>query len=164
MKMTLVDPAQFILWGGSGGLWRTLVFGTVAYFALVVMLRLTGKRTLSKMNAFDLIVTVALGSTLASVLLDSSVPLMDGLTALGLLAALQFVITWASVRSAVVRRLVKSEPTLLAKDGDYLHSAMRIQRVTKDEIDAAIRSGGFGALADVRCVVLETDGKLSVIR
>lgn len=162
--MTLVDPVQAVLSGGSGGLWRTLVFGTVAYIALVVMLRLTGKRTLSKMNAFDLIVTVALGSTLASVLLDSSVPLVDGLVALGLLVGLQFVITWASVRSALVRRMVKSEPTLLAKDGGYLHAAMRAQRVTEDEIDAAIRSEGFGKLADVRCVVLETDGKLSVIR
>ena len=162
--MTLFDPVQAVLSGGSAGIWRTLLFGTIAYVALVLMLRLTGKRTLSKMNAFDLIVTVALGSTLASVLLDASVPLVDGLVALGLLVALQFVITWASVRSGTVRKLVKSEPTLLAKDGGYLHAAMRRERVTQDEIDAALRSEGFADLGAVRCVVLETDGKLSVIR
>lgn len=162
--MTLVDPVQAVLSGGSSGIWRTLLFGTVAYVALVLMLRLTGKRTLSKMNAFDLVVTVALGSTLAAVLLDSSVPLVDGLVALGLLVALQFVITWASVRSGAVRKVVKSEPTLLAMDGDYLRAAMRRERVTQDEIDAALRSEGFDDLASVRCVVLETNGKLSVIR
>lgn len=162
--MTLVDPVQAVLSGGSSGILRTLLFGTVAYVALVLMLRLTGKRTLSKMNAFDLVVTVALGSTLAAVLLDSSVPLVDGLVALGLLVALQFVITWASVRSGAVRKVVKSEPTLLAMDGDYLRAAMRRERVTQDEIDAALRSEGFDDLASVRCVVLETNGKLSVIR
>lgn len=157
------DPAQLVLWGGSAGILRTLIFGTAAYVALVLMLRVTGTRTLSKMNAFDLIVTVALGSTLAAVLLDASVPLIDGLLALGLLVALQFVITWASVRSATVRKIVKSEPTLLAKDGEYLRGAMHAQRVTQDEIDAALRSEGFGSLASVQCVVLETNGKLSVI-
>lgn len=162
--MTFIDPAQAILSGGSAGIWRTLIFGTLAYGVLIVMLRVTGKRTLGKMNAFDLVVTVALGSTLASVLLDTSVPLLDGLVALGLLVALQFVITWTSVRSATLRRLVKSEPTLLASAGDYHLSAMRAQRVTRDEIDAALRSEGFSSLSAVRCVVLETNGRISVIR
>ena len=126
-------------------------------------LRLTGKRTLSKMNAFDLIVTVALGSTLAAVLLDTSVPLVDGIAALFLLILLQFLVTSVAVRSQWARSLVKSEPTLLAKDGEYLASAMFGQRMTKDEVDAALRSEGFAALDDVRFVVLETNGKISVV-
>ena len=60
------------------GLLRVLVVGTLAYAALVLLLRVTGKRTLSKMNAFDLIVTVALGSTLATVLLSKDVALAEG--------------------------------------------------------------------------------------
>ena len=80
-----------------------------------------------------------------------------------MLIALQFVITWLSVRSAWVRSLVKSEPTLLVRDGIYLDKAMRAQRVTKAEVEAALRDHGLGAIDQVGCLVLETDGSLSVV-
>lgn len=76
----------FDTWQGLG---RIVVVGVLAYAALVIFLRFSGKRTLSKMNAFDLIVTVALGSTLATILLSKDVALAEGLLALLLLIALQ---------------------------------------------------------------------------
>ena len=84
---------------------------------LLLLLRVSGKRTLTKMNAFDLVVTVALGSTLATVMLTKSVALAEGLTAFVLLIFLQFVLTWLFVRSQAASRLVKSEPTLLVYQG-----------------------------------------------
>ena len=84
---------------------------------LLLLLRVSGKRTLTKMNAFDLVVTVALGSTLTTVLLTKSVALAEGLTAFVLLIFLQFVLTWLFVRSQAASRLVKSEPTLLVYQG-----------------------------------------------
>lgn len=147
-----------------GGLLRVLLFGTAAYVALIVMLRVSGKRTLSKMNAFDLVVTVALGSTFASVLVSPSLPLVEGVLALALLISLQYVITWLSVRSPRVQGLIKGEPTLIVRRGVYLDDAMRQQRVTREEVLAALREQGIADLAAVACVVLETDGSLSVIR
>ena len=146
------------------GLARVLIIGTLAYAALIALLRLSGKRSLSKMNAFDLVVTVALGSTFATVILDNSIPLAEGVLALALLIVLQFVITWLSVRFEWVQDLVKSEPTLLVRDGNYLREAMRAQRVTKEEIEAALRENGTSDVAEADCVVLETDGSLSVIQ
>jgi uncharacterized membrane protein YcaP (DUF421 family) len=154
---------EALIFDGWAGPLRIAVIGTAAYVALIVLLRATGKRTLSKMNAFDLVVTVALGSTLATVLLDDGLPLVDGLTALALLVLLQFIITWASVRSASLRGLVKSEPTLLVRDGQRLPVAMRRARVTAEEVDAALRQNGIADIAKVRMVVLETDGSLSVV-
>lgn len=145
------------------GILRVLVVGLAAYAALIVMLRVSGKRTLSKMNAFDLIVTVALGSTLATVLLTADVPLAEGVVALALLVGLQFAITWASVRSPWFRGVIKAEPTLLVRDGSLLPDAMRHQRVTAEEIDAALRQSGRQGLEGVHAVILETDGTLSVI-
>lgn len=145
------------------GLLRILAIGTATYIALIFLLRVSGKRTLGKMNAFDLIVTVALGSTFATVVIDRSVPLAEGVAALALLVYLQYAITWLSVRSARVRALVKSEPTLLVRDGTCLEGAMRRQRVTRDEIEAALRQHGSVDLAAVRYVVLETDGTLTVV-
>ena len=146
-----------------GGLVRVAVVGTLAYVALVLFLRVSGKRTLSKMNAFDLVVTVALGSTLATILLSKDVALVEGLLALALLIGLQFVITWLSVRSSTVGRLVKSEPVLLLHRGVFLHGQMRRARVVETEIRAAVRQQGIASLEDVQAVVLETDGTFAVV-
>ena len=105
------------------GLGRAAAVGAFAYAGLIVLLRATGKRTLSKLNAFDLVVTVALGSTLATVLLARDVALLEGLTGFAVLVLLQLVVTWLSVRSAAVRRLVRSEPTLLYFRGEPLPAA-----------------------------------------
>jgi uncharacterized membrane protein YcaP (DUF421 family) len=145
------------------GIARTLLVGTLAYLALVVLLRVSGKRTLTKMNAFDFVVTVALGSTLATILLSKDVALAEGIGAFALLIALQFTVTWLSVRSGAVRRLVKSEPTLLFHRGQMLEAALRRQRVTAEEIRAAIRAGSQSHLEEVEAVILETDGTFSVL-
>ena len=144
------------------GLVRVGVVGTCAYLSLVVLLRASGKRTLAKLNAFDFVVTVALGSTLATVLLSSDVALVEGVVAMALLVALQFVVAWLTARSHTVERLVKSEPTLLYHDG-FLHGPMRRMRVTRDEMLQATRAAGHARLESVAVVVLETDGSLSVL-
>lgn len=150
----------FDSWQGLG---RVAIVGTLGYIALVLLLRLSGKRTLSKLNAFDLIVTVALGSTLATVLLSKDVALAEGVTAFGLLIALQFAITWLSVRSSRVSELVKAEPTLLLFRGEVLDGALRRERVTRDELLAAVRASGQAGIQQVHAVVLETDGTLNVV-
>jgi len=151
------------LFDGWSGLARIVVVGLAAYVLLVAMLRVSGKRTLSKMNAFDLIVTVALGSTLASVLLDRNVPLADGILALLLLIALQFAVAWFSVRSKSFQNLVKGEPSLLVRDGSYLDDTMHQQRVTREEVQAALREHGLVDIRHAAFVILETDGTISVI-
>lgn len=108
-----------IFFDGWRSLVRTLVIGILAYAGLVVFLRVSGKRTLSKMNAFDFVVTVALGSTLATVLLNRSVPLADGLAAFALLIGLQFGVTWLSVRVGWLRRFVTGEPQMLFYQGAF---------------------------------------------
>ena len=153
-----------MFFSGWAGLGRTLVVGTLAYAVVVLWLRLSGKRTLSKWNAFDFIVTIALGSTLATILISKDVALAEGALAMGLLIALQFLITWLAVRWPALRRLIKSEPTLLLDRGRILTDALRAQRVTEGELRAAVRSQGIAALEDVDAVVLETDGTFSVIR
>ncbi|CAL9584065.1 DUF421 domain-containing protein [Streptomyces sp. enrichment culture] len=142
---------------------RVAVMAVCAYAALLLVVRLSGKRTLAKMNAFDLVVTVALGSTLATILLTRDVALVEGALALALLVSLQFVSAKAAVRSRAFRRLIKSEPTLLLRDGRMLPEAMARQRVAESEVRQAIRAHGIGAVEDVAAVVLETDGSFSVL-
>lgn len=145
------------------GLLRVLMIGVPAYIGLVLFLRISGKRTLSKMNAFDLIVTVALGSTLATTLLSKDIALMEGLTAFALLIALQYVLTWTAVRSARFRRLIKARPRLLAYDGELYLDVLKKERVTEQEVAAAIRDSGVPDVGNAYAVVLETDGSITVI-
>ncbi len=142
---------------------RVVLVGTAAYAWLVLVLRTSGKRTLAKLNAFDLIVTVALGSTLATILLSADVSFVEGALALVLLAGLQLVVAAVTSRLPWVRDLVTSHPTLLLQDGEPLTAAMRQQRVTVAEVRQAVRASGSGSLGDVAAVVLESDGSLSVV-
>lgn len=148
---------------GWQGLTRLVAVGIPAYLALILLLRISGKRTLSKFNAFDLIVTVAFGSTLAAAFVNSDLSLIEVVGALALLVMLQFVITWSSVRWHSVHRLVKSEPQLLYHDGRFLRGAMHRERITEAELLAAIRAQGVGAVDGVAAIVLETEGTISVI-
>lgn len=150
----------FDTWAGVG---RVLLVGTLAYVLLIFILRLTGKRTLSKMNAFDLIVTVALGSALASTMLSKSVPLAEGMLGLILLVALQYAVTWLSVRSESFQGLVKAQPQLLVHRGAWMRDAMRRERVTEEEVLAAMRIQGIPAIGEKTTAVLETDGSLSIL-
>lgn len=151
----------FDSWSDLG---RVVAVGAAAYVALVILLRVVGKRTLAKLNAFDLVVTVALGSTLATVLLNADVSWAEGATAFGVLAALQLVVSWTTSRAPGGRAALTAHPTVIVRDGVLDEDAMRAQRLTVGEVRQALRSSGVGGLDRVQQVVLESDGTLSVIQ
>ena len=153
-----------MFFNGWQALGRVLLVGVCAYVAVVLMLRLSGNRTLSKLNAFDLVVTVARGSTLATVLLSKDVALAEGVVAFAVLIGLQFLVTWTSVRWSWFSRLVKSEPLLLFHQGRFLPVAMRRARVVEQEVLAVLREQGVTQLEEVEAVVLETDASMTVLR
>ncbi len=145
------------------GLVRVLIVGSLAYAALIAMLRVSGKRTLASMNAFDLVVTVALGSAVATVTLSKEIPLAEGLAGFALLIALQYLIARLNQHFRLVEKLVKSNPRILLLDGVMDCDALREERVSPREVKSAVRKAGLGDLAKVAAVVLETDGSFSVI-
>ncbi|MBA3613122.1 MAG: DUF421 domain-containing protein [Nitrospirales bacterium] len=155
---------EHIFFDNWQALGRTGLISVLAYVSLIALLRLFGKRTLSKMNAFDFVVTVALGSILATILLNKDVTLAQGVLALALLIGMQFIVTWTSLRIRWVRKLATGEPTLLLYQGRFLSDALRWTRVTEDEVRAAVRGAGMATLGEVKAVVLETDGSFSVVR
>lgn len=152
-----------MLFSSWTSLLRIIAVGVPLYIALVAFLRISGKRTLSKMNAFDLVVTVALGSTLATTLLAKDTALLDGAVALLLLIVLQYAITWSSVRSRRFQRMVQNRPRILAYRGEPHAEALRRERLTEEDLAAAVRASGHADLQATHAVILETDGSFSVI-
>lgn len=153
-----------MIWtNGWAELGRIAGTAVVAYAILVLLLRLSGKRTLSKLNAFDFVVTIALGSTLATAMVSSQLSVTGGATALLVLVMLQFGVAWVTVRSKLVSRLVRSRATHLYREGALDENAMRQERVRREEIEESMRKSGVGSYDGVGAIVLETDGTISVI-
>jgi uncharacterized membrane protein YcaP (DUF421 family) len=142
---------------------RIIAVGIPVYAVVVLLLRLTGKRALAKMNAFDLVVTVALGSTLATTLLSERVALAEGLFALGLLLGMQYLVAWASLKWPKFREAVVQQPRLLLHNGRLLDDELRKERIAREEVLAAVRASGHMSLSDVAAAVLETDGSFSIM-
>ena len=144
-------------------LFRSLIITILAYCVLLVMIRISGKRTLSKMNAFDFIITIALGSSLSSVALNKDVALLDGLLVFVLLILMQFLISWSAFNTKFVYNLVTSEPVLLLYKGKVFDKTMKKERIVMDELLMAVRKNGFASPDEVAAVVLETSGDLTVL-
>ena len=154
---------QDVFFDSWASLGRTALLTVLGYAAMVTALRLSGKRTLAKMSAFDFVVTVALGSCLATIALNKTLPLAEGVLAFSLLIGLQFVLTWLSVRVRAVRWLLTSQPTLLLYQGELLPAALKASRVTPEEIYSAARQQGIADLRRVDAVILEPTGDISFL-
>ena len=133
------------------------------YFVIVSLVRLLGKRTTSQMNNFDWIITIAVGSLAASGILLKNVTLLDAFFAIAMLGLLQWMTTWLVIRSNLVARLVKAEPTLLTHKGRFLEDAMKRTRVSREEILSTLRAEGITDCDGANWVILETNGEMSVI-
>lgn len=142
---------------------RIVVGGVVMYAALVLFLRVSGSRTLAKMNAFDFVVTVAIGAAFGGSLTSRSVAFAEAVTAFGVLVSLQYLVGWLQVRWPLFRRAVTNPPTLLYYRGEYRRGEMQRQRVTEADLHALVRGRKTGSMRDVEAVVLETSGEFSVV-
>jgi uncharacterized membrane protein YcaP (DUF421 family) len=123
---------------------RSSILALVGYLALVALIRIARKRTLSKMNVFDFVFA-------------------EGLAALGSLILVQVVLSWVITKSDTLERLINGDPVLLFVRGRFLRDTMKRERVTEEEIKSAVREQGLESLEDVEALVLETDGSFSVV-
>ncbi len=153
-----------IFYNGWVPIARVVITAIVGYAALIALLRIGGKRTLAKMNAFDFVVTIAIGSILASMLLNQKVPLAEGMAALAMLVGMQYAVASLAVRFEPVNELVKSTPTILLWKGEILHKVCRDERVAEGEVRSAVRAQGLASLDAALAVVLEATGDLSVVQ
>lgn len=148
---------------GWSDLYAVLVVGLACYLTVVVLLRATGKRTLTKLNAFDFVVTVSIGSLLATGVLDPATSWAAVASGILLLVVAQWVMAKVTSTWPRSRWFVTAEPTLVVRDGKLLQDALRRSRVAPSEVLQAVRTSGSGSLASVAAVTLEPDGSLSVI-
>lgn len=156
-----MEPTLF--WNGWASIVHTLVLGTAGYLVLVMLLRVTGARTMANMTPLDFVVAVTLGSAFGRTVTAVDVPLAQSVTALVLLIGLQWVLATGRARWEWVRRTVDSPPVLLWFDGEAISSSLRKHRLTMTDVHTAARESGHGSLDGLRAVVMQQDGSLGVI-
>lgn len=154
------SPMFFKNWAELG---RAALLAIVAYSGFIILLRSSGKRTLAKMNVFDFVFVVALGSMLAQTILTPDITVSKGLVACVTLILFQMVLSWLASRSGPLEKIINGDPSLLFFRGQFLKDIMKGERVTEEEIRAAIRAQSLGSMDEVEAVVLETDGTFAVI-
>lgn len=145
-------------------IWNTALVGIITYLFLIIVLRVSGKRTLSQMNIYDFAVTVALGSILASTITSSDTSAMTGIFAFTLLVILQYIIAKLAVHFQLFNKLIKSEPTILFYKGRYDWENMRKQRITRDDLLQSVRQQQVSSTDDILAVIIEASGSLSVLK
>lgn len=143
---------------------RTAIISVLAYVGLVLMLRVAGNRPLTQLNAFDFIVNVAIGSTLATVMLNKDVVLADGLLTFAMLIGLQLAISYFNRNSSAFSKAIKTSSVLLFYNGEFLDDALKKHLLSQEELLQAVRSQGISSLDQVKAIILETNGKFSVIK
>lgn len=131
--------------------------------AIVIMLRLSGPRTLAQMSPLDFIVAVTIGATFGRTITASEVPLVQLLFGVSLLVFLQWFLAAIRARLPRTRRLLDHPPVLLYYRGELQRTALRRHRLLEQDIHTAVRHSGRGSLESVAAVILQQDGALGVI-
>lgn len=135
----------------------------VFYFITILVTRLVGLRSFTDFSSFDFLITLAMGALLASTVISEKVALLEGLVALASLFVLQIVVSVARVRWDFVRKWLDSQPTLLMEDGKVLYDNLRAVRITEDELRAKLRANNVFSYEQIKAVVLESSGSISVL-
>lgn len=131
---------------------------------IIFLVRIVGLRSFSKMTNFDFVMTVAMGSLLAGAAQTGSwADLVQTMTAMAALFAVQFCVAYTRQRSDTFDKAVQNTPVLLMKDGVILHDALRQTRVTQSDLMAKLREANAIDLSSVRAVILETTGDVAVL-
>jgi uncharacterized membrane protein YcaP (DUF421 family) len=136
----------------------------VVFTFLLVLTRVIGRRELSSLQPFDLILLIILGDAVQQGLTQDDYSLTGSLLAVGTIAVLQVFVSWISYRFPRTRPIIEGVPIVVVQDGRPIEDNLKRERLDIDEIAEAARQAGIAHIADVQWAVLETTGKLSFIK
>lgn len=142
---------------------RIVLTALLVYILIILVTKISGKRSTSQLNNFDWIVTVMIGSLGASTILLENIPFIEGAASIVVLYVLQFLVTKYASISPQFSSVILSEPRIVFYQGQYLPDAMRAERLTRQELECAMRSEGVSSLNDIEAIVFESDAKLTII-
>lgn len=160
----MLDFGTPIFFGGWTGIVHAALIGGLAYLGFIVLLHLFGKAMLLETSASSLVMTTALGSGLASIVLVDKISLVEGLAGFLMIMLMQTGFIWASARSRGFKRLLREQPVLVYFHGRFFEELMHKNGITKSDIYAAMRRSGLSSEEEAGAVTFESNGALSAVR
>ncbi len=155
----MVDKLFELTWTSFG----LIIFSALGiYISVIIMTRICGKRSFSKISSFDFAMTVAVGSIIATTVLSSSVSMLQGIAGLVAVYLLQIGAAFAR-RNKTVRNLMDNSPLLLMDGNRVIEDNLRKARVTRGDLRSKLREANVTRLSQVKAVVFETTGDISVL-
>jgi uncharacterized membrane protein YcaP (DUF421 family) len=148
----------------DGALMEVVARAAVVFVFLVVLTRGLGKRELSDMNPFDLVLLVIMGDLVQQAITSDDRSLTSAFLAIGTIATLILAMSYATFRWKPFRQLIDGRPSIVVRDGSVLDKVLRIERVPLDDVLEAARGKGIESLRQVKIGILEADGSFSFIR
>ena len=144
-------------------LYDSAVTAVALYIFVIAATRVAGVRSLGQVNNYDWIVTIAMGAIMAGAIGSEAITLWDAMVSIGTLMAVQKVLTRITRKSDLAKNIIKAEPTVLVRDGEFFEANLSSSGLTEGDIMSAVREAGFTELSDIRCVHLEPSARLSVV-
>jgi Predicted membrane protein len=135
----------------------------IIYAAILIGLRLTGKRAIGQMTAFDLVVILLIANAVQNAMVGPDVSVTGGLVAAVVLLGLDYLVGVGREHIPFFNRLVQGEPTVLVQDGKVLYRNLSKEEIDLDLVLMAMREHGIGELKEVQVATLETDGSISIV-
>jgi uncharacterized membrane protein YcaP (DUF421 family) len=136
----------------------------VVFCFLLFLTRVVGRRELSSLEPFDLILLIVIGDLVQQGVTQSDHSLTGAILSAGTFGVLTVVVSYLSYRFVRLRPIIEGEPLILLQEGRPIERNLRRERITLEEVAAAARQQSVGSLADVQWAVLETGGRISFIR
>jgi uncharacterized membrane protein YcaP (DUF421 family) len=150
------------MWQLSLPWWEFIARALVVYIFLLVILRLTGKRQVGQLAPFDLVLLLVLSNALQNSMNGGDNTVTGGVISAVTLIGLNWAIGYATFRSRKIARFVEGRPQVIVHNGQVYRDVMEQERLTQDELDAAIRLAGCASIHDVHFAILENNGQISV--
>jgi uncharacterized membrane protein YcaP (DUF421 family) len=141
----------------------TVLRAAAAYWILLLAVRLIGRRTVSQMAPFDLIVLFLFAGTTITAVLAADHSMVGAVSAVFTIGLMHLLVSWAKERSSWFGRVVDGTPVIIFERGQWHSHRMRTLRVQKADVMTAARQRGLGRLEQVRYAIVERDGKVSII-
>jgi uncharacterized membrane protein YcaP (DUF421 family) len=144
-------------------IWEFVFRGAVVYLFLLVLLRLTGKRQVGQLATFDLVLLLILSNAVQNSMNGGDNSLIGGLISALTLIALNHLVGAATSSSRTIEMFVEGRPQVLVHNGRIYGDVLRRSQLTRNELDAAIRSAGCSAVDSVHVAILENNGSITVL-
>jgi uncharacterized membrane protein YcaP (DUF421 family) len=140
-----------------------VIRATVVFFFIFLVTRVAGRRELSTLEPFDVILLVVLGDLVQQGITQSDQSVTGTLIVISTITLLSVAVSWVSFRSGKIRLATEGEPLILVQDGQVIERNLRRERLTRGDLEEAARGQQVGSLSDIRWAILEKEGSISII-